>query len=540
MHLNRLYLSLLILAFVFVSSLHAQTIPGIGPVGQVTRAQMGFTFTEGPTPDAQGNIYFSDVQGNRIHRLDTQGTLTTFLENTQGANGLMFDPRGRLIACQSGTGRIIAIDVATKNIDVIAAQFNNLRFNSPNDLVIDRQGGIYFSDPVFGNAQQVQDRQAVYYIAPGGTVTRVIENLTRPNGVRLSPDEKTLYVLHSLPDVQVYPVNAPGQLGAPQTFALQGASNGDGMTVDALGNLYVTRPGSNAVQVLTAAGQSLGVINFAEAPSNCAFGGADMKTLYVTARTSIYTAQMLVIGHRYAAPITSVSAASFTGATLAPEAITALFGNGLATGTATANTQPLPTTLAGTTIKITDSAGVERNAPLLFVSPTQINYQIPSGTMTGAAGLLVTTGNGTLFTGAVNIASVAPGLFSADASGQGLAAAIVLRIRADGTRRFEPVARFDGALNGFFAIPIELGQETDQVFLLLYGTGIRNRSALANVKVRIAEIDAPVEFAGAQGEFAGLDQVNVRLPRSLAGQGQMDVVLTVDGQQANAVRINIR
>lgn len=539
MRAYRLYLPSLIVSSLLVLGAHAQ-IPGIGPVGQVTRAQMGFIFTEGPTPDAQGNIYFSDVQASRIYKLDTQGTLTIFLENTQGSNGLMFDPRGRLIACQSGAGRIVAIDVATKNIEVVADQFNNLRFNSPNDLVIDRQGGIYFSDPVFGNAQQVQDVQAVYYIAPNGTVTRIISNLTRPNGVRLSPDEKTLYVLHSLPNVQVYPVNAPGQLGTPQTFALTGNGAGDGMTVDATGNLYVTRPGNNAVQVLTPAGQSLGLINFAEAPSNCAFGGADMKTLYVTARTSVYTARMLTVGHRYAAPIASVSAASFTGASLTAEAITALFGNDLATGTATANTLPLPTTLVGTTIKVTDSTGTERLAPLFFVSPTQVNYQIPTGTMTGPAGVLVTTSNGTLFTGAVNITDVAPGLFSADARGQGLAAAVVLRIRADGTQSFEPVARFDGGLNGFFAIPIDLSRETDQVFLLLYGTGIRQRSALTNVNVKIGGIDAPVEYAGAQGDFAGLDQLNVRLPRSLAGRGGVEVMLTVDGQLANVVRVHIR
>lgn len=539
MHINKFCLPLLILFFLSVSSVHAQTIPGIGPVGEVARAQMGFIFTEGPTPDAQGNIYFTDVQASRIYKLDTQGTLTTFLENTQGANGLMFDPRGRLIACQSGAGRIIAIDVATKNIEIIAAQFNNLRFNSPNDLMIDRQGGIYFSDPVFGGTQ-VQDVQAVYYIAPGGTVTRVIANLTRPNGVRLSPDEKTLYVLHSLPDVQVYPVNAPGQLGAPQTFALQGNGNGDGMTIDATGNLYVTRPGSNAVQVLTPAGQSLGLINFAEAPSNCTFGGADFKTLYVTARTSVYTAPMLVIGQRYAAPITSVSAASFAGPALAPEAITTLFGNGLASDSTTATAQPLPTTLAGTVVKLTDSAKVERSAPLLFVSPTQINYQIPPGTMTGAASVLVTTGNGTLFTGAINIANVAPGLFSADASGQGVAAAGVWRIRADNSQSYELVAQFDAAQNRFVTVPIDLGAESDRVFLVLYGTGLRNRSALANVNLKIGGVDAPVEFAGAQGEFAGLDQINARLPRSLLGRGEVDLILLVDGQTANTVRVNIK
>ncbi|MGH9934888.1 MAG: SMP-30/gluconolactonase/LRE family protein, partial [Blastocatellia bacterium] len=213
-------------ALLFTASVRAQ-IPGIGPAGEITRAQTGFQFTEGPAADLQGAIYFSDVQRNRVHKLDTQGVLTTFLEDTQGINGLMFDQRGRLIACQSGAGRIVAIDIATKNIEVLADKFNNVRFNSPNDLVVDRQGGIYFSDPSFGGTP-TQDRQAVYYIAPGGAVTRLIDNLTRPNGVILSLDEKTLYVLHGSNSMMAYPVNSPGQLGAPQTFALQGAGGGDG------------------------------------------------------------------------------------------------------------------------------------------------------------------------------------------------------------------------------------------------------------------------------------------------------------------------
>src|SRR5262249_12508327 len=135
----------LVFTLLLTTAMQAQ-IPDIGPIGPVKQEQTGFQFTEGPAADLQGNIYFSDVRSNRIHKIDTQGQLTTFLENTQGINGLMFDPRGRLIACQSGTGSIVAIDVATKNIEIIATQFENTRFNSPNDLVVDRQGNIYFSD----------------------------------------------------------------------------------------------------------------------------------------------------------------------------------------------------------------------------------------------------------------------------------------------------------------------------------------------------------------------------------------------------------
>ncbi len=527
--LIRSSLSLAIL-FLFSVSIRAQ-ISGIGPVGEIVRAQMGFQFTEGPAADLQGNIYFTDVQGSRIHKLDTQGQLTTFLENTQGMNGLMFDPRGRLIACQSGAGRIVAIDIATKNIEVIASQFENNRFNSPNDLVVDRQGNIYFTD---------RGGNAVYFVATDGKVSRIITNLSLPNGILLSLDEKTLYLLHGAPNLVVYPLTAPGQLANPQMFPLQGNGGGDGMAIDTLGNLYVTRPQSSAIQVLKPSGESLGAITFQEAPANCKFGGPDMKTLYVTARTSVYTAKMIAIGYRFASHITSVSAASFDGARLASESITALFGGGLATTTQAATTLPLPTTIAGTSVKITDSAGADRNAPLFFVAPSQINYQLPPGTANGAATVTVTSGNANVFTGAIQIASVAPGLFSANANGQGVAAAVALRIRANGSQSFEPVAMLDSAQGRFVSAPIDLGPETDTVFLLLYGTGVRLRGALSGVNVKIGGIDAQVDFAGAQGDFAGLDQLNVRLPRSLIGRGEVDVALTVDGQVANIVRINIK
>jgi uncharacterized protein (TIGR03437 family) len=242
--------------------------------------------------------------------------------------------------------------------------------------------------------------------------------------------------------------------------------------------------------------------------------------------------------------VASVSAASFLGQSLASESIVAAFGTAMATRVEVANTLPLPTTLAGTTVRVRDSAGTERLASLFFVAPTQINFQIPPGTAIGQATITVTSGDGTVSGGVANIASVAPGLFSANASGQGVAAATALRVKADGTQVFEPVARFDAAQNRFVAAPIDLGPDlgaaSDQLFLILFGTGWRNRSALTAVTCGIGGVNSEVLFAGEQGGFVGLDQMNVRLPRSLAGRGEVEVAVTVDGRAANTVRVSIK
>ena len=238
--------------------------------------------------------------------------------------------------------------------------------------------------------------------------------------------------------------------------------------------------------------------------------------------------------------VASVSAASYVSTSLAPESIVSAFGSGFATSTLAASSSPLPTTLGGVTVKVRDSAGVDRLAPLFFVSPTQINYQIPAGANKGPSTISVTGGDGSVFTGTTLIADIAPGVFTANASGQGVAAAVALRVKADGSQQFEPIARFDQAQQRFVAIPIDLGPETDQVFLLLFGTGIRFRSALSTVTVKIGGLDAQATFAGALNDFVGLDQVNVRLPRGLVGRGEVDVALMVDGKPANTIRASIK
>jgi cyanophycinase len=272
-------------------------IPGIVAKSEVVQVQTGFVFTEGPTADAEGNVYFTDVRASKIYKLDTQGKLSTFLEETQGANGLGFDAKGRLIAAQGGAARIIAIDVTSRAITVVADKCDGKPLARPNDLVVDRQGGVYFTDP---------DPKSVYYVAPDGHVSRLIDDLPRPNGVILSPDEKTLYVVPSgSPDVMAYPVLAPGKIGPGRVFArLEQAESGpprggDGLAVDSAGNLYLAVPALKAIQVVSPAGKTLGLISVPENPTNADFGGKDLRTLYITARTSVYAVRTEVKGHRF-------------------------------------------------------------------------------------------------------------------------------------------------------------------------------------------------------------------------------------------------
>jgi len=235
----------------------------------------------------------------------------------------------------------------------------------------------------------------------------------------------------------------------------------------------------------------------------------------------------------------SLNGASFARSTLAPESAVAAFGEGFANGTASGDGVNPPTTLAGTTVRVTDSAGVESLAPLYYVSPGQVNYLLPKGIAPGPAKVVFQAGGGRSYADWVRVESVAPGLFAANASGAGVAAALALRAAADGTRTSQPVFRFDSASSELVAEPLDLGVESDVMVLSLYGTGIRGRSSESAVKVTMGGDDALVLYAGAQGQFAGLDQVNVVVPRSVIGFGLTDVALIVDGKPANTVQVNI-
>jgi uncharacterized protein (TIGR03437 family) len=245
--------------------------------------------------------------------------------------------------------------------------------------------------------------------------------------------------------------------------------------------------------------------------------------------------------YRLALPraVVSVSAASFSSAELASEAIIAAFGSALATTTEAAATVPLPTELAGTRLLVRDSQNVERAAPLFFVAPMQINYQLPSGTAQGWATVTAVSGDGAVSLGTVFVNSVAPSLFTANANGRDVAAGVAVRVR-NGVQTIEALARFDATQNRFVPIPLELGPPEDVVVLVLFGTGFRHRSAQTDVRLSLGGAEAPVQFAAAAPGSVGLDQLNALVPRALAGRGEVEAVLTVAGRASNTVKLAFR
>ncbi|MCI0388092.1 MAG: peptidoglycan DD-metalloendopeptidase family protein [Acidobacteria bacterium] len=240
-----------------------------------------------------------------------------------------------------------------------------------------------------------------------------------------------------------------------------------------------------------------------------------------------------------AATRASVSAATFLKEALSGDSIIAAFGGALAPTTQAASTIPLPTEMAGTRETVRDRAGVARFAPLFYVSPAQVNYLMPVETATGTATVTISHAGGSS-SETTQIVPVAPGLFTADASGRGLPAGFALRVRGDGSRSMEPLVVFDPAQNRFVANPVDLGPPSDQLFLILFGAGIRSRTAITAVTARMAGVDLPVSYAGPQGEFVGLDQLNIGLPRGLGGKGEADLTLVVDGVAANLVRVCVK
>jgi uncharacterized protein (TIGR03437 family) len=230
-----------------------------------------------------------------------------------------------------------------------------------------------------------------------------------------------------------------------------------------------------------------------------------------------------------------VSAASSTPA-LAPGAIASIFGINLASSTDSSSAQPPPQSLDGVTVRVKDSSGVPRLAGIYFVSPGQINFVMPDEMTVGTASVTIQTSGGQSITTSADVRAVAPALFSADATGKGPASATAIQIIAE---RTVPVLVFTCTGSACFTAPIQLGVDTP-TYLSLYGSGIRHRSSLENVTCTIGGIAVPVLYADAQSQFAGLDQVNVELTGDVRGVGESDLIVTVDGQASNAVRINVQ
>jgi gluconolactonase len=274
---------------------------GLNPLvrrGDVEKVSGGFTFTEGPVWLAsRGVLLFSDVPADTINQLQPPATITVFRRPTGRSNGLGLDPQGRLVASE-GDNRRVSRTLADGTVVTVADRWQGKRLNSPNDNITRSDGTIYFTDPPYGlppGQPRELDFQGVFRVDPAGTLHLESAEFNRPNGVALSPDEKTLYIDDTADGlVRKFPIRPDGSLGASATFVPSTGGGGDGMAVDDAGNVYVATDGG--VKVYRPSGAPWGTIPVPEVPSNCAFGGADRKTLYITAKTSLYRVVLHIPG----------------------------------------------------------------------------------------------------------------------------------------------------------------------------------------------------------------------------------------------------
>jgi uncharacterized protein (TIGR03437 family) len=234
-----------------------------------------------------------------------------------------------------------------------------------------------------------------------------------------------------------------------------------------------------------------------------------------------------------------LNAASYATLPIAANGYTVAFGSNFSTMAAQTTSVMLPSTLANATVSVTDSNGLTLPSPLFYVSPTQINFLVPAGLAAGSASVVVTGSDGLTGSFTTTVASVSPGLFTADATGHGVPAALAIAYDSAGDAQVEPVYNCGGSPVVCDPVPINLGPASTSVYLSLYGTGIRGRSSLAGVSATLGGTALQLFYAGAQGTYPGLDQVNVLLDRSLIGQGQLVLQLTVDGVAANPVVVDI-
>jgi gluconolactonase len=279
---------------------------------KVEKVASGCKFTEGPAADADGNLFFSDEPNNRIMVLRPDGKLEVWEKNSQMANGMNFDAQGRLVVCLSEAGprAVVRFEKDGKRT-VLADMWEGKRFNAPNDLTFDKQGRIYFTDPCYGRRPKDGiEKYAVYRLeASNGEpvpnkVTRVIDDVVMPNGIAISPDNKTLYVADNAPGkgphtLVAYDISADGACKRRAVLHDFKERRGiDGMRVDTQGNIWTTAESGDktGVYVFSPRGEQLAFIRTPETATNCAFGDKDLKTLYITAGTSLYKVRVNATG----------------------------------------------------------------------------------------------------------------------------------------------------------------------------------------------------------------------------------------------------
>lgn len=272
----------------------------VGEGAQLTKVSGEFSFTEGPASDSEGNVYFTDQPNDRIVKWAIDGTLSIFMDNCGRSNGLYFDLEGNLLACADENNQIWSINTKTKKHTIILENFDEKFLNGPNDLWVDDNGGIYFTDPFYKrpywtDSARTAIKENVYYLSPDRKSVKVVEDrIVKPNGIIGTADGKILYIA-DIGDSKTYyyHIEDDGSLSKRALFCNMGS---DGMTIDNRGNVYLTGKG---VTVFSPKGEQVEHIDVNEKwTANVTFGGKDRDMLFITASKSVYTLKMNVQGVR--------------------------------------------------------------------------------------------------------------------------------------------------------------------------------------------------------------------------------------------------
>jgi uncharacterized protein (TIGR03437 family) len=486
--------------------------------------------------DAAGNLYVADILAQRILKRDSSGRVTPFA----GGGNVVPGDGGPATAARlsiSDDGACLAVDSAGNLY--ISDKNNRVRKVTPAGIISTVAGT---GEPGFsgddGPAVQARISGPLgLAIGAAGAVYIVDNNNRRVRRVR--------------PDGIIQTVAGNGWTDASGDGgpAISARMTPSAVAVDQAGNFYIT--GNNRVRKVTPDGIIHTIAGTGAAGFSGDGGPGPEAQLYWPAGLAVDQAGNVYVADAgndrirklTPAPPPAVAAggvknaASFEVGRAAPDSWASLFGSNLAGQLVVAEATPLPTSLDGATVSVTDSAGTERLAILHFVAPGQINFLAPTGTRPGQASVKVTAAGGSA-SAPLRVEALAPGLFSANSDGAGVAAALSQRYTAAGPEPPLLVFQYSAASGRQVAVPIDLGAASDQVILLLYGTGIRGFQS--GVTATIGGQTAEVMGAAAQGQYAGLDQVNLRIPRSLASRGEVQIRLTVDGQPANIVTVNIQ
>jgi len=278
----------------------SDALSGILETSKPERLATGFVFTEGPLWHPDGFYYFVDIRRSNLHRLTPGKEPELVRANTGEGNGTTFDLQGRLVICEGGNRRVTRWSAGGQS-EILMDRFEGKRLNRPNDVVCKSEGSIYFTDP--GLRVPLAERElpsaGVYRIAPDGTTT-LVADCEYPNGLAFSPDERVLYVANTrwTQYIHALELDTGGGLVRRRIFADMSSDETDGvpdgMKVDVEGRVFCTGPGGT--WVFAPDGTRLGIIRTPEVPANLAFGGSDLRTLFFTARTSVYTLRMKVPG----------------------------------------------------------------------------------------------------------------------------------------------------------------------------------------------------------------------------------------------------